>query len=154
MKKIASMSSAFFLLAVGFSAFFYWPTDERKFFSACENSLKEVLSSPSTYSKVGFRHYMSKPLSSEEYKDTFSIPVGYALESALEKGKVSPMIYSGFIRYEHANVYGTPVSNVVECSYVSGDGLDNIREANVMIDGMTNHDRQMKALKRHLERRN
>jgi hypothetical protein len=139
-------------LAAGLSVYFYWPSDEERFFSVCEDSLKEVLVAPSTYKKIDFKNYMSAPLSAEEYKDTFDQPVGYALEQALKKGKVNPKGYSGFIRYEHANIYGAQVSNIVECSYVSGDGLDGIKENNVMIDGMTVHDRQMERFKRYLDR--
>ena len=99
--------------------------------AACESVIKKRLRSPSTYVKIEVQ-------SSEEKLGEIMVIAylteknGYPKESRerqllqFKQGKIKPTLYRVYLTSDAANVYGTPIRSVDECTYfsVKGDKSD------------------------------
>lgn len=125
------------------------------FLDACENALKDRLKAPSTYQRtkeplvtveeVTVEEAMPvtpREAENEEYrKSRDAMRYVYRQEGAFR--------HTAFIWYESANSFGAPVAELSTCDYYSykmtPPASDDLRFADVKIDGQTNFDRIMES---------
>lgn len=124
------------VLAVGAAAsgYVYLSSDERLFFSACEESLKERLLSRSTYKRNDLEHFKVFGMALEEYMDYY--PDDNSSRTMIELGYLKPVKYKGYINYESGNAFGAKISGVASCEYI-GFSISHITKHNVKVNGMT-----------------
>lgn len=126
---------------------------EPKLYSVCEEVLKERLRSPSGYKRVEISAYENKMTIadwlSEANRDTpSSAGTNKIIAEGMERRGETPVRHKLYISYDAPNAYGTLVRGLSECTYVSSDGkTTHASRFNVKIDGKTNHERLMDAVK-------
>lgn len=104
----------------------FFQSDESMFISACEDEIKERSNSPSTV-KLIKTVYLAKELTLEKYME-INPDSSFVTQEAIKYGSLKPIQYWAKIRFEQANVFGSPRLHVAECSYISSRGIDALGE--------------------------
>jgi hypothetical protein len=145
-----------FLVAAAAGGYYVWTNTysaEGAFQTACEDSMKKRLRSPSTYRRIEFK-VSKKILSLESYHKIASERISVSspdstrfdvqrikrIESAMKAGTEQPYLLSGFIEYDAANAYGTPIRSTVLCEWFAHSKNDEMWDIEVRIDGKTYFD--------------
>ncbi|AFL51372.1 hypothetical protein ABIE78_002802 [Sinorhizobium fredii] len=111
--------------------------------TACEESLKKRLRSPSRYERIEIvrsEAKMDPQAFAKRVAGRTDIPTSYFKSKMQEydNGQVSPKVFTVIISYDAPNAYGTPIRSVAHCEYISNYGDDSqASEVTVSIDGQT-----------------
>jgi hypothetical protein len=103
------------------------------FLKACDEAIKDNLRSPSTYQRIEVSE-VQEQLSIDDFTRGME-----ADEAALYKGRSDKAVRTrALISYDAANVYGTPIRDLADCTYDTIDGsISVVNKFFVKIDGKT-----------------
>ena len=127
---------------------------EAEYISICETELMDRLKSPSGYKRIKVTQHTSKMTSDEwlAHREARGYPAASSIEmDGLKNGTIRPLKNQAFIEYDAPNSFGTLIRGTASCEYVSREGSSlSPSTLDVLINGETNHERIMKAVKRGL----
>jgi hypothetical protein len=115
--------------------------------ASCEAALKKQLAAPSTYRQIQVTETQS-PISADDYLKANE--QSETVRRFLQKMNIQPVRARAIIEYEASNRYGVPLRSFVECLYdaQSADGVSNVNEHSVKVNGKTHTDYLIDATKK------